>query len=558
MKRAFLYARYSSKLQSPCSIEDQFRLCESRVEREGWTVVGRFQDAAISGATDHRPGYQAMMAAARQTPPPCDVIVVEGLDRLTRDNAEATRLYQRLQLKRIDLIGVSDGIDTRRADALVHVGFKGLMNAAYLQNLGAQTRRGLSGRVESGHSAGGRCFGFRAVPSGFEIEPREAVIVRRIFEAYANGRSLKAIAHRLNTEGVSSPTGRAGWGASTLRLVLRNERYRGVLVWNRDQFVKDPDTGRRRALPRPPGEWLRKHHPDLRIVEEDLWLAAHRRIEEVREAFGPGRPKGRASRAYSPTLLSGVLTCGPCGAAMIGQAATRKTGAMVRRYAYYRCGAAADKGAAVCSHSIGYRQDRLEAAILAEFRRAMTPLMVEHLTMMVNARVEGLCRQQHARVEESKAEIFKLEREAANLVAFLRDGREFARVRDELVGIEAALAALRLEQQKLFVASPLPPPKVHPAWIQTRLDHLDELLQGDPDRARAEILKHLPGALSIAPLPQAGRERRAVISGAIAPEGLLTINAARDPMFFGGYSAGPRNHRNRARTTGITAIGFLH
>ena len=47
--RAALYARYSSDQQRAASIEDQFRICRERAEREGWTVAGSYHDASISG-----------------------------------------------------------------------------------------------------------------------------------------------------------------------------------------------------------------------------------------------------------------------------------------------------------------------------------------------------------------------------------------------------------------------------------------------------------------------------------------------------------------------------
>lgn len=63
--RCALYARFSSDLQRAASIEDQLRLCIARAEREGWQIVGSFTDAAISGATLLRPGYQALLAKMR-------------------------------------------------------------------------------------------------------------------------------------------------------------------------------------------------------------------------------------------------------------------------------------------------------------------------------------------------------------------------------------------------------------------------------------------------------------------------------------------------------------
>jgi site-specific DNA recombinase len=56
--RAVIYARYSSELQRDASIEDQIRLCRTRIEREpGWTYVTAYTDHAISGSVRLRPGY---------------------------------------------------------------------------------------------------------------------------------------------------------------------------------------------------------------------------------------------------------------------------------------------------------------------------------------------------------------------------------------------------------------------------------------------------------------------------------------------------------------------
>ena len=256
MKRCAIYARYSSDLQSPSSIDDQLDLCRSAAQHRGWVVVAEFHDAALSGfGVEHRPGYQQLLKAAFVTTPPAfDIILVEDLSRLTRDTGELLRLYQRLRLREIEIVGVSDGISTNHQGAKVQLTVKGLVNELYLDDLRQKTHRGLAGRVARGLSAGGRIFGYRTVPmvdereSGrkhspparLEIEPGEAAIVRRIFADYARGQSLAAIAHALNREGIPFPAkdtkrgpARRGWAISTIQVMLHNEKYTGVWIWNR-------------------------------------------------------------------------------------------------------------------------------------------------------------------------------------------------------------------------------------------------------------------------------------------------------------------------------------
>lgn len=63
-RRCLVYARYSTDNQREASIEDQLRVCTARAEREGWVIAGTYSDAAISGATALRSGYQSLLEAS--------------------------------------------------------------------------------------------------------------------------------------------------------------------------------------------------------------------------------------------------------------------------------------------------------------------------------------------------------------------------------------------------------------------------------------------------------------------------------------------------------------
>ena len=192
MSRAAIYARYSSDLQREASIEDQIRLCEERVAREGWTTVNRYADHGTSGASLLRPGVQALIADAAAGR--FDVVVAEAMDRLSRDQEDIAGFFKRMQFACVRIVTLAKGEVTN-----LHVGLKGTMNAMFLQDLADKTRRGLRGRVEAGKSGGGNAYGYDVVHArgaGGEVErgarrinPQQAAVVRRIFEAYADGRS---------------------------------------------------------------------------------------------------------------------------------------------------------------------------------------------------------------------------------------------------------------------------------------------------------------------------------------------------------------------------------
>jgi hypothetical protein len=108
--KAVIYARYSSDLQRQASIEDQFRNCLSVIEHEGWELVGKYSDEAMSGANADRSGYQALLEAAKRKD--FDVIVVDEVSRLWRDQEEQWRAVKRLEFYQIHIRGANDGVNT--------------------------------------------------------------------------------------------------------------------------------------------------------------------------------------------------------------------------------------------------------------------------------------------------------------------------------------------------------------------------------------------------------------------------------------------------------------
>ena len=326
--RVALYARYSSDQQRAASIEDQFRLCRAYAERQGWTIVGTYQDRAVSGASLVRPGIQGLLVDALAGR--FDIVLAEALDRVSRDQEDVAGVFKRMNFAGVKMITLSEGEITH-----LHVGLKGTMNALFLKDLADKTRRGLQGRIEAEKSGGGRCFGYEVVkkldaagePVHGErrIVPDEAEVVRRIFRDFAAGISPRRIAAALNNEGAPGPFGRS-WNDTTIRGhisrgtgILNNELYAGRLVWNRQRYIKDPSSGKRVARINPECERIATEVPELRIVDNALWTAARQRQTEIGKIFEATKIGIREARAKKLNttrrpafLLSGLLICGCC------------------------------------------------------------------------------------------------------------------------------------------------------------------------------------------------------------------------------------------------------
>ncbi|MCM2317983.1 MAG: recombinase family protein [Pseudomonas sp.] len=359
--RVAIYARYSSDKQAESSIADQFAICQSRAQREGWQVAFSHSDNAISGSTSvlSRPGGAALMADALAGR--FEVLLMEGLDRLSRDQVEQESIVRRLEHRDIRIIGLSDGYDSQHAGRKVMRGVRGLINELYLDDLRSKTQRGLHGQVDRGFIAGGKCFGYRIVKedggSRYEVDEAQAHWVRWIFEQAAAGSTIRAIVYELNERAVPSPRG-GTWAVSAIygspakgSGLLNNCLYAGRYIWNRSQWLKNPDTGRRQRVDRPRNEWREVAAPELRIVPEELWQRVRDRIDEGRDEFG----RKQAKRPLG-TLLGGLMRCPHCGGPMVA----------VTLF-HYGCNQSRDRGPTVC-RGFRIRRDLAERRLVTAVR----------------------------------------------------------------------------------------------------------------------------------------------------------------------------------------------
>lgn len=475
-RRAAIYARYSSDLQSDRSVDDQVALCRDYAARNGLTVVRAYDDRARSGASLlGRTGLLDLLADARAGA--FDAVIVEALDRVSRDQEDLAGVYKRLSFLGIALVAVHEG----RADQ-IQVGIRGLVGALYLQDLAQKVRRGMAGVVREGRHAGGRAYGYRPVPGQpgrMTIVEDEAATVRRVFERFAAGATPREIAAALNADGVPPPRGRF-WRAGVINGnkkrqngILQNEVYAGRLIWNRVRMVKDPDTGRRVSRPNPETEWQRTDAPELRIVDEDLWQAVRRRDHY--------RPQAPHLARRPRRVLSGLLRCGACGAGM---------SIKDRDHGRLRIMCSQAKEAGACDHRRAYHLDEIEGRVLGHLRERLgSRSAIEHFVRVYNderQRAHAGAGKARARAEAKLADAQgALDRAIRNLV----HGRLGEAEADVL------LPELRAERDRRAaeLAALEAAPKVvtlHPTAVEQYLrdvDRLAELVADDRDAHDADL-----------------------------------------------------------------------
>lgn len=374
--RIGIYARYSSDIQNPSSVDDQVRLCRDLITdqfgRDHQVLV--FKDAAISGATMDRPGMNRLLAAAKEGR--VGMVVAEGLDRLSRSLKDIAAIYETLGYYGVPIWTAHEGRITE-----LHVGLKGTMNALYLKDMKDKIRRGQSARVAAGYASSSCSYGYQVVRGVVDgkgrnvngvrqVDEAKAAVVRRIFSEYAAGRSLPEIITGLNRDNIPAPAGglwkRTALAGSPRKRegILLNEIYIGNLVYNRTRIVREPGTGRRRYVANPEEDWTRTHLPELRIVDDALWQkvqARHRRQRAERAVRSSTRkkPKERILDTHNQHALTGWVKCGWCG----GQKS-------VANASRYLC--STHRYAKKCKNSRGTKESVLMAATFEALRERVT------------------------------------------------------------------------------------------------------------------------------------------------------------------------------------------
>ncbi|HEX9297162.1 MAG TPA: recombinase family protein [Polyangiaceae bacterium] len=322
--RVAIYARRSKEEHQAESIDTQLENSRRFIIERGWRSAGErvFIDSDHSRAEfKNRPGLNALLAAANAGE--IDTIVLRDETRLGGDTLYAGLTMQTLIDAGCRVFFYSTGEELRFNDATskIMLTLRNFHSELERERIASRTRENLERKARAGMNAGGRCFGYDNVrPNGdargfvnYRINETEARVVREIFERYASGEGLKAIAKELNARGVSSPRagarGKGRWMPSAIHAMLRNERYRGTLIWGR--CGKTYRGGTRVRVTRSQAQCVRAERPDLRIIADDLWKAAHARFS-TKVRMGRQSPRGTAPKY----LLSGLSRCGVCGGRM--------------------------------------------------------------------------------------------------------------------------------------------------------------------------------------------------------------------------------------------------
>lgn len=232
VRRVAGYCRVSTAEQADAyGLDAQRDAIRDYCRAAGYELVGRFEDAGLSGTLDaaQRPGLAAVLAAVDAGE--VDGVVTKALDRIGRRPAVATAFFEALDAAGVAFLSITEPF---LSSDLLRGLFAGIASDERRRIL-ERTSSGRTTKAAQGGYAGGRVpYGYRLEGSRKDarwvLDPERAPIVRRIFDARLAGCTYQQIADALNADGIPGPAGSTWWPRAAC-VIVANPAYAGTRRW---------------------------------------------------------------------------------------------------------------------------------------------------------------------------------------------------------------------------------------------------------------------------------------------------------------------------------------
>lgn len=347
--RVAFYGRVSTEEQAERgSIANQvefarkfFDLHSESLNLEGYEV---YLDDGISGAVpmENRPHGSRLMADAQAKK--FNAVYVYRLDRLARNTLYVLSAYEFFEKHDIALRSMTEMFDTSTSNGKFFMTTLASIAALERDTILERTQLGKERAAREGRWTSGQPpYGYRiGEDRRLKIYEPEAEVVRLIFRLYGSGMYTVPIAEYLNARDIQTPTkskqtkntSTGKWMAGHISIILRNTVYIGE--YKTMQRSKKKKEG---------------------VIIKTPVIVSLEDFKKANELLVKNSDVSRGSRGRE-YLLRGIIYCGKCGHAMVGNTADKRTGR-----SYYRCSYRNNMGNGVQCDNKQIKAKSLEDAI---------------------------------------------------------------------------------------------------------------------------------------------------------------------------------------------------
>ena len=325
IKRAAAYVRVSTDDQLEYSPDSQVNKIKEYAQHNNIIILDEFifLDEGISGRkAEKRPAFMKMIALAKTSPKPFDMILVWKYSRFARSRQDSI-VYKSMLRKQcgIDVISISEQIGDNKTSILIEAILEA-MDEYYSINLAEEVKRGMNEKFSRGGVVSQPPFGYRMGNNVFIPNEETAPVVRMIFENYIAGLEIRKIAMKLNNMGIRSTKGNL-FENRTIEYILTNPTYIGKLRRNPNGHEKSDRFHQSLNTVIVDG----KHEP---LISEELYMMANERIKEQKQNY-----IHYTHQKTTDYMLRGLCRCSDCGSTLVQ--AVRGTSLQCHKYAKGQC-----------------------------------------------------------------------------------------------------------------------------------------------------------------------------------------------------------------------------
>jgi len=313
-KRVCAYVRVSTdNVEQKTSYEAQREEYTKRIsENPDWEFCGIYADEGISGtSTKNRKQFNLMIARAKKGE--LDIILTKSISRFARNTVDALNFIRELRKVKVEIFFEKENLSS--IDPKVEFFFTMMASMAQeeARNVSENVKWNVQRRFREGvpiinHA---RFLGYTKEKRGgnLVIEPKEAEIVKLIFNLYIGGLGPSAIAERMMELKYKTGAGKSLWRVSTVASVLKNEKYMGDMLQQKTVSTDYLNHTRVKNKNHAPTYYTENSH-DAIINKETFDLAQHIRKERAQVRVGENKNLSKYTNKYP---FSAMIICSECG-----------------------------------------------------------------------------------------------------------------------------------------------------------------------------------------------------------------------------------------------------
>ena len=374
--RVAAYCRVSTLLeQQEGSYEAQVDYYTEKIKSNpNWKCAGIFADDGKSATqTKKRDDFNAMIDACMAGK--VDLVLTKSVSRFARNTVDALQCIRKLKEKNVPVIFEKEGVNTMESGGELLITILSSQAQEESRNISENTRWGLTRRFENGIiSVNHKKFlGYTKDDDGnLIIVPDEAVIVKRIFREYLEGKSIIQIAKGLQDDGIKTVTGLENWHPGTIDKMLSNEKFCGDACMQKTYTIDFLTKKKVKNQGYAPQYYIEDNHEA--IIPKELFHQVQ--VEKARRASlnkaavtrKANKAKKEKSKYSSKYVLTELLTCGECGHSYKRQTWSKYG----QKSAVWRCEDRLKQGtSSKCHHSPTLKEEQLHDAIMKAINKVV-------------------------------------------------------------------------------------------------------------------------------------------------------------------------------------------